>query len=99
MEIKITCPLGSKCEEAKDGYVERCVSWINIRGKHPQTEEIIDQWNCGLFFWQPILTLENAQTNRGQTDAICSFRDEMVKGQERVNQMIQIEGNLARILK
>lgn len=31
--------------------------------------------------WLPILLVENAQTNRGQTEALESFRNETIKGQ------------------
>jgi len=79
MKVVITCPLGHTCEKAVDGAIERCAWYTNIQGKHPQSEEIIDQWKCAMT-WQPILLVENAQTNRGQTQALESFRNEVVKG-------------------
>ena len=65
MKIVLTCPLGHTCEKAVDGYIERCAWYTNIKGKDPQSEEIIDQWKCAMT-WQPILLVENAQTNRLQ---------------------------------
>ena len=44
-------------------------------GAHPQTGEPIRQWKCAVFEWQPILLLEIARTNRGQTHAIESLRN------------------------
>ena len=84
MEIKIICPLGSECEEIKDNTLHRCRWYANIKGKHPQSEEVIDQWDCAMV-WLPILLIENAQTNRGQTQALESFRNEMAKGQQDLN--------------
>jgi len=31
----------------------------------------------------PMLQIEMSQTNRGQTSALCSFRDEMIKSNEQ----------------
>lgn len=78
MEIKSTCPLGSKCEEAKDGAIHRCAWYVMLRGQHPQTGADIDEWGCAMA-WTPVLLIENAKTNRGQTQAIESFRNEMVR--------------------
>ncbi len=82
MEIKTTCPLGSQCEEIKDNQLHRCAWYTNIKGKDPQSEEIIDKWECAIAF-MPMLQIEMAQTNRGQTNALCSFRDEMIKTNEQ----------------
>lgn len=79
MEIKLRCPLGSECEIAKDGYIERCRWYVALRGKHPQSEEMIDDWQCALY-WMPVMLVENAQTNRGQTQALESFRNVVFEG-------------------
>lgn len=78
MEIRTKCPLGSDCEVVKEGYVERCVWYVALQGKHPQSEKIIDEWDCAMA-WMPVMLAEVAQTNRGQTQALESFRNEMVK--------------------
>ncbi len=74
MDIITTCPLGHVCEEAKDGAIHRCTWYLQIQGKNPQSEEVIDRWECALV-WLPILSVENSQTNRGQTAAIESLRN------------------------
>jgi hypothetical protein len=81
IETILTCPLGSKCEEAKDGKIYRCAWFTKLQGKNPQSEEIIDEWGCAIA-WLPVMQVEVAQTNRGQTDAICSMRDESIKRQD-----------------
>ena len=95
IEIKVTCPLGHTCEKVVDGAIERCAWYTNIQGKDPQSEEIIDQGKCAMA-WQPILLIENAQTNRGQTQALESFRNEVVVGQQAVdhNKLISNRGTV-----
>ena len=86
MEIISVCPLGGTCEEAKDGAIHRCAWYTQIAGKNPQNGEDINEWKCAMA-WMPLLMIENAQTNRGQTAAIESFRNESVKGQDTFNQI------------
>lgn len=87
IEIKEECPLGAICEKVKGDEIVRCRWYINVKGKEPQSEELIDQWDCTMI-WLPKLLIENAQTNRGQTAAIESFRNEMVEGQNTFNGLI-----------
>lgn len=87
MEVKVTCPLGSECEEIKDNKIHRCRWYINVKGIHPQTKEEVDTWDCSMA-WLPLLTIENAKTNRGQTQALESLRNEMIKGQNEFNTLL-----------
>lgn len=57
---------------------ETCRWYIQLRGKHPQTEQEIDEWGCAVS-WLPILLIENAQEVRQGAAAVESFRNEMVK--------------------
>jgi hypothetical protein len=59
----------------------KCPLWVLVRGKHPQSEEQIDHWNCS-FAFIPMLLIENAQQQRQTGAAVESFRNEMV----RINQ-------------
>lgn len=61
----------------------RCRWYVNVRGQHPQTGEIIDQWGCTVEFW-PMLMVENSQQQRQTGAAVESFRNEMVK----INNMV-----------
>lgn len=87
METEITCPLGSKCEEIKDNQMHRCAWYTNIVGKDPQSEEMIDKWECAIAF-MPMLQIEMSQTNRGQTAALESLRNETVTGQAQFNKIM-----------
>lgn len=84
MEITYECPFGSKCEEIKDNRMFRCRFYTLVRGKNPQSEEMLEEWNCSLA-WLPMLLIENAQTNRGVTRALESFRNEVVRNQQEFN--------------
>lgn len=81
MDIIKTCPLGSQCEEIKDNKIHRCRWFIEIEGKSPQSEDYVKENDCAIA-WMPVLSLEIAQTNRGQTAALCSMRDESSKRQD-----------------
>lgn len=84
IETRIICPLGSKCEEIKDQTLVRCAWFTKLVGKDPQSEKEIDEWRCAIA-WLPIMQVEVAQTNRGQTEALCSMRDETIKRQDVFN--------------
>lgn len=84
IEIEVVCPLGSKCEEIKDNKLYRCRWYVHLKGKDPQSEEVLDKWDCSIA-WLPILSVENSQTNRGQTQALESFRNEFVQAQAEFN--------------
>jgi hypothetical protein len=93
MEIKVTCPLGHQCETAENNTISRCAWYIEIDGTNPQSEEIINEWRCSLS-WMPMLQIEQAKTNRGQTAALESFRNETVKGQAEFNSLVKQSSNI-----
>ena len=87
VEVRITCPLGHACEKVgDDGKLERCAWYVQLRGKSPQGETTMDEWRCALA-WQPILSVEMSMTNRGQTAALESFRNETVRRQDAALRM------------
>ena len=88
LEVVFTCPLGSECEEIKDNKIYRCMWYTKVVGQDPNTGETVDDWSCAIS-WMPTLQIEMSQTNRGQSQAIESFRNETVKGQKEFNQLIQ----------
>ena len=83
MELKtvVTCPLGSKCEEVKDGAIHRCVWYIQMAGTDPVTGKDVDQRNCAMA-WMPILLVENSAQQRKTAAAVESFRNEMVSANQ-----------------
>jgi hypothetical protein len=87
IETVITCPLGSKCREVKDNKIHQCAWLVKLAGRNPQTGEEMDEEGCAMH-WTPVLLIENANTNRGQTAAIESFRNETVQQAQTTNQIL-----------
>jgi len=73
---------GSICPLHKEDMAKVCHTcpwWTRVIGKHPQSEELMDDWRCAVALL-PILLIENAQTQRQTGAAGESFRNEMVSG-------------------
>lgn len=89
MEIKtvLSCPLGHKCEEVRDGAIHRCAWFVKLAGQNPTTGEQIDEQGCAMS-WVPVLLVENARTMRGTSAAVESFRNEMVSANQSTNQWL-----------
>lgn len=84
--VRTTCPLGSKCEEVKDGAIHRCAWFVMLRGTNVNTGEDVDDWGCAMAY-MPMLMIENSKQQRSTSAAVESFRNEMVKGND-LNQQI-----------
>ena len=87
IEVVLTCPLGSQCETIKDNKIHRCRWYKCVAGQDPTTGELINDWDCSIA-WLPLLQIEMANTNRGQTAAIESFRNESVGQQQTFNNIM-----------
>lgn len=98
IEVVYECPLGSKCERVSEGKIIRCRWYKEIMGHNPQTEEEIHEWDCAIA-WLPLLTVEMAGTNRGQTAALESFRNEMVRQNQGTLQMIRTAAETEKALE
>lgn len=81
VETVLSCPLGSKCEEIRDGKLYRCTWFVQLAGKNPTTGENVDEKGCAMA-WVPILLIENSMQQRSTSAAVESFRNEMVKANE-----------------
>jgi len=82
----VTCPATMHAEKCIDHFMN-CPKWINVTGKHPQSDEVVNQWDCA-DTWVPILLIENSQQQRQTGSAIESFRNEMVRGQEKSEKLL-----------
>jgi len=87
IETELTCPLGSKCEEVRDGKIYRCAWFTQIAGTNPQTGEEVNERACAMS-WIPILLIENSRENKATTSAIESFRNKVVDAQEQTLTMM-----------
>lgn len=82
---------GKYCPLIKKDCIGLQCSWFMlVRGKHPQTGEDIDEWNCAVT-WLPVLLIENSQQQRQTGAAVESFRNEVVKAAETSQQLIAMD--------
>ena len=88
LEVEYACPLGNECETTSGKKIIRCAWYTKILGEDPQTGKEIEDWGCAMA-WMPTLQIEMSRTNRGQTAALESFRNETVKGQAEFNSLIE----------
>ena len=86
IKVEITCPLGSQCEVVVDNVIKRCAWYVKLTGTDPSTGKDVDEWGCSMSF-MPMLMVEMSGTNRGQTKALESLRNETVKGQQEFNEI------------
>ena len=93
LEVEFFCPLGSTCEEAVDGVIKRCAWYTKMVGLDPNTGKEVDDWACSMS-WMPMLQVEMSNTNRGQTAALESLRNETVKGQAEFNSIVSKKSKL-----
>jgi len=99
---KILCPMmGGECIEdgsIKDGELVACRFWVNVHGKHPQTGEEISNGDCAIA-WTPMLMIENSKVNRETGASIESFRNEMVKANDKSIQTLLAVNKQTNILE
>lgn len=99
LPVKTFCPLGAKCEEAKDGAIHRCAWYACVRGTNLNTGEEIDEWRCSMN-WMPMLLIENSGMQRGTSAAVESFRNEMVKASEATNMtLLEVANKQPKLIK
>ena len=74
LKVKDNCPLDNfnPCRKFECGW------FIQIRGKHPQTGDEVDEYGCTMAL-MPMLMIENSRQTSQAGSAIESFRNEMVK--------------------
>lgn len=72
------CPLtGDNCMK------HECEWYIQVMGNNPQTGEPVNKFGCAISFL-PMLLIENSQQQRQTGAAVESFRNEMVKGNDKM---------------
>ena len=97
MEIKtvLSCPLGHKCQEAKDGVIHQCAWFVKLAGVNPTTGETVDEHGCAMS-WLPVLLVENSKQQRSTGAAVESFRNEMVKANSQTAELLVEQQKLLR---
>lgn len=99
MEIKtvLTCPLGSSCEEIKDGAIHRCAWYTKLAGVNPNTGESVDEHGCAMS-WLPMLLIENSMQQRSTSAAVESFRNEMTSANQTSQQILLAQVQQGKLL-
>jgi len=73
-----------KCGFTRKPCMEHdCMQWIQLMGKNPNTGQDINEWGCAIA-WMPILQIESSQQMRQAGAAVESFRNEMVRGVQKL---------------
>jgi len=76
------CPLlNKKCIK------HQCVWYNMLQGKNPQNGTNVQEWGCSIA-WIPLLLVENTGKQVQTNAAVESFRNEMVKGQNVMNNIL-----------
>ncbi|MDH5179771.1 MAG: hypothetical protein OEZ39_07400 [Gammaproteobacteria bacterium] len=92
MDIVMTCPLGNECETIKDNKLHRCRWFVKIRGKDPQSDELIDEFRCSME-WMPLLQIEHSLFERQTGASIESFRNEMKQDNQAIGTALLAAAN------
>ena len=86
----LKCPFLKK---SMDQVCHTCPMWTQVRGKHPQSLEEIDRWDCSLALL-PLLLIENSQRQMQTAASVDKVASEIVKGNDQqilaaINQLRQ----------
>lgn len=94
---EMTCPMnGELCTDGvrpdfklnAQGIKKPCRWWTQVAGKDPQSEKIIDHFDCSMA-WMPVVGLEQSQMTRHNTATIQEFRNENHDAMEKWNRSIE----------
>jgi len=77
------CPLHRKDVSL---VCHKCPWWSLVRGKNPQSEELIDDWRCAIALL-PMLMIENSQMQRQTGAAVETLRNGIVEAAEQAMQI------------
>ena len=84
---------GTFCPLLKEECIQfKCAFWTHVRGKHPQTSQELDEYDCAVK-WLPVLLIEGAQQTRQAGAAIESLRNHVAGQQDVMNRVGTILGS------
>ena len=87
------CPLWQKPMKQ---VCHTCEWWVQLRGKHPQGEEVIDHWGCAVA-WLPVLMIENSQQQRHTAASVDKVANVMqTAGDEATALRAELVGRVIR---
>lgn len=92
-KFEVACPLNGKLcvdgsredfPETKVGGKVKCRWWQHLAGKDPQSEKMIDQFDCAIA-WLPITTVESAQMARQTSASVDKVANEVASVKGNIN--------------
>ena len=94
LEVKHNCPLNNfePCRQFE------CAWFLKVAGKHPNTNEDMDEYGCAVA-WFPILQIETARQANQTGAAVESFRNEMVKQNYQTQELLSKDDKTIQILE
>ena len=69
-----------------------------LQGSHPQTGLPVQEWGCSIA-WIPLLLVENARHVQGTQAATESFRNEMVKSNQALNDIFKSSDSAKNLMQ
>lgn len=94
-KLKVACPLngklcidGSREDFPSDdvGGKVKCRWWQHLAGKDPQSEKVIDQFDCAIA-WMPTVTIEGAQMSRQTGASVDKVANEVAAVKQSIASM------------
>lgn len=92
-KVECACPLNGKLcidgsredfPETKVGNKVKCRWWQHVAGKDPQTEKILDNFDCAIA-WIPVIAIEGAQMSRQTAASVDKVANEIASVKTNVN--------------
>ena len=84
---------GTFCPLLKEDCIQfKCAFWTHVRGKHPQSNQDIDEYDCAVR-WLPVMVIEVAQQTRQVGAAVESFSNKVVEQQQVMNKVGALLGS------
>lgn len=94
IEVKVTCPLGHKCEEAKDGALHRCAWYLEVPYEH--AGETINRWDC-VMVHDHALKIIGIRQQSSTTVAVESLRNAAVETNIRLDNAMKQRTDIKQI--
>ena len=82
METVLSCPLGSACEEAKDGKLHRCRWYVEVGTLDEDTGMMVNQYRECAISIQVLLLTELKRQSKGVQQAVDSRGNEQILRQD-----------------
>lgn len=82
----------------KDCVGLQCALYTKVQGTDTNTGRQVEDWACA-FGWLPMLLVENSGQQRQTGAAVESFRNEMVKSNEKSREILLATAGIVEVAK